>query len=514
MADLYEKCECIGKGSFGEVYKGRELATGKIVALKLVDLEKADDEIDIIQREIKVMSQIVNPHVVQYYTSLMKGCTLWIVMEYMSAGSLKELLDAVGPLPEDAIAAVLKALMKGLDYVHKERKLHRDIKAANILLSEHGEVKLADFGVAGQMTATVRQRNTFVGSPFWMAPEVIQESLYDEKADIWSAGITAIELAHGLPPYATEHPYRALFLIPKNEPPRLEGSQFSKAFRDFVAYCLRKAPSERPSADQLLAHPFLKRARPGAIKDLLQQRVLNSEESEGRVVLGGDSMSSSRNGTIRSHNESSGPGANTVAAPAKWEFDFGSIDECDRKVKSLDLGTHTGAVPTTPTEDLVTSSNVGKSQSMRAASPASYSPPDESYDDIVKHAEEGTNNAGDDFGGGNGSGSVTGSIEDTEADHEEIRAKSIVNSEILTQLILPVISQMRADVDACGYHNDALIRSLGSLEVVFLECESAKSGCTATLLESLIREGLKSRSTQVRNLITRCLQNKEAWDRG
>ncbi|KAK5107945.1 hypothetical protein LTR62_000550 [Meristemomyces frigidus] len=276
MADEYQVLEELGSGSFGIVYRALEKATGETVAIKHIDLEGSDDDIREIQQEISLLATCSSEYVTRYKASFVRGVKLWIVMEYLGGGSCLDLLKP-GPMAEAYIAIIMRELLQGLDYLHSTGKIHRDIKAANILLSESGQVKIADFGVAAQLTNIKSQRLTFVGTPFWMAPEVIQEAGYDFHADIWSLGITAMEMALGEPPRSDVHPMKVLFLIPKEKPPRLEGSKWSREFKDFVALCLNKEAERRPSARQLLKHAFVRRA---GKTELLQELVRKSKEFE------------------------------------------------------------------------------------------------------------------------------------------------------------------------------------------------------------------------------------------
>ncbi|TIB90030.1 Pkinase-domain-containing protein [Wallemia mellicola] len=277
--DKYDLKERLGVGSFGVVYKAWDFiyvtrspliyysvnrTNDEIVAIKIIDLEQTDEDILHIQQEIQHLAACQSDYVTKYYASFVDGFKLWIVME-LAVGSCLDVIKHKVQIRQEQVATICKELLKGLEYLHSEGKIHRDIKAANVLLSETGEVKLADFGVAAQICERMSKRNTFVGTPFWMAPEVIQQTGYDMRADIWSLGITAIELATGLPPLSDFHPLRVLFLIPKSAPPELEGDHFSDSFKDFVKECLTKDFQRRPTATELLEHPFIATAHDTSI---------------------------------------------------------------------------------------------------------------------------------------------------------------------------------------------------------------------------------------------------------
>ncbi|EXJ93878.1 STE/STE20/YSK protein kinase [Capronia coronata CBS 617.96] len=284
LAARYQMLEELGSGSFGVVYKAIEKATGEIVAIKHVDLESSEEDLSDILSELSVLSSCASPYVTKYRLAFLRRQTLWIVMEYLGGGSCADLLKPPPHcLSESHIAIICRELLLGLAYLHREGKLHRDIKAANILLGMDGRVKLADFGVAAQLVGLKSVRNTFVGTPFWMAPEVIQQEGHDAKADIWSLGITAMELANGEPPHANVHPMKVLFLIPKQPAPRLEGNKWSRDFRDFVASCLTKDVDKRSSAKDLLKHRFIRSA--GKIEGL-QELIVRKQDWE--ASKGGD----------------------------------------------------------------------------------------------------------------------------------------------------------------------------------------------------------------------------------
>lgn len=286
VTQIYKRTEVVGRGKFGIVYKGIHRATGQIFAIKVLNLDTSEDEVKDVQQEIQFLSHLKQvPNVTRYYGSYLNGTKLWIIMDYCAGGSLRTLLKP-GRIDERYIGVIVRELLVALQYIHRQNVIHRDIKAANVLISNDGRVQLCDFGVAAQLSSTSLRRNTMAGTPYWMAPEVIMEGTsYDVKADIWSLGITIYEIATGNPPYCDKEAIRAMQLITKSKPPRLEGKQHSQLLKEIIALCLDENPEERLSAEELLKTKFVKfhkNSSTSMLKELISRYLIWREKKTSR----------------------------------------------------------------------------------------------------------------------------------------------------------------------------------------------------------------------------------------
>lgn len=255
--EIYRGFSKIGQGASGGVYTGHERGSNRLVAIKQMNLEQQPKK-DLIINEILVMKESSHPNIVNFIDSYLCGGELWVVMEYMEGGSLTDVVT-FNIMTEGQIASVCRETLKGLQHLHSKGVIHRDIKSDNILLSMEGNIKLTDFGFCATINEAHNKRTTMVGTPYWMAPEVVTRKEYGRKVDIWSLGIMAIEMIEGEPPYLTESPLRALWLIATNGTPTIKDeNSLSAVFRDFLYFALKVDPEKRASAHDLLRHDFMK----------------------------------------------------------------------------------------------------------------------------------------------------------------------------------------------------------------------------------------------------------------
>jgi serine/threonine protein kinase len=281
----------LGVGSFSKVYKAEHKRTGRLAAAKICELQN-EEELQDLNVEIDILSSCRHPNIVELLEAYYHDSKLWMLIEFCEGGAVDNIMNELEkPLTEPQIRYICHEMCKGLEFLHKNRVIHRDLKAGNVLLTLGGEVKIADFGVSAKNKHTLQKRDSFIGTPYWMAPETIQcetvrDNPYDYKADIWSLGITLIEFAQRDPPHHDMSHVRVLFKIQKGEPPKLDfPSRWSKQFSDFLSLCLQKDPTKRPTAAELLEHPFINQAtdvRP--VRELILEfkaEIVEEVEEEG-----------------------------------------------------------------------------------------------------------------------------------------------------------------------------------------------------------------------------------------
>ncbi|XP_022668479.1 serine/threonine-protein kinase mig-15-like isoform X5 [Varroa destructor] len=362
-AGIFELIEVVGNGTYGQVYKGRHTKTGQLAAIKIMDV--TEDEEEEIKLEINVLKKYSHHrNIATYYGVFIqksppgKDDKLWLVMEYCGAGSVTDLVKSTKgqQLKEEWIAYVCREILRGLAHLHQNKIIHRDIKGQNVLLTDNAEVKLVDFGVSAQLDRTIGRRNTFIGTPYWMAPEVIAcdenpEATYDNRSDLWSLGITALEMAESQPPLCEMHPMRALFLIPRNPPPRLKSKKWNKKFHSFIETVLVKDYQQRPYTDQLLKHAFIKdQPTERQVRIQLKDHIDRTRKNKRQEQAGNGRTEQEPEDYSDEEPEQRGPNPNLVDTPTETPAKPGGGDTLKRNFQQIqmDNGTLTSAQPQQP----------------------------------------------------------------------------------------------------------------------------------------------------------------------
>eukprot|EP01133_Synstelium_polycarpum_P007762 gene7762-9104_t len=392
----YTLLECIGEGTEGVVWKAFCNTNKTTVAIKIVDLERAPSElIEDVLREAKVMNENNHPNLVQYHTSFLHESSLWMVMDYMGAGSLADILKDKYPngMPEVLAASVLKAALRGLEHLHHNQRIHRDFKSDNVLIGTSGQIEVADFGVTAILEKNQpNQRKTVVGTPCWMAPEIITEKGYNQAVDIWSFGITAIELIRGKPPLCELPPNKVFMALLFNAPPSLQAEvdkgTVSLQYKEMVDKCLQREPSKRPTASKLLDNKAFKIAKKS---DYIMSHLLHGlspPEDRFRKSHGNVSPPSSGSNSPISSRSHSPDLDHTISARAQMGQSNDSVERRPSFAKSssaIDLkvaGNGNGNFPRASSHpidmNMLEISSTSSTSSSHGGSSVSGSPPDTS----------------------------------------------------------------------------------------------------------------------------------------